>query len=337
MFKSSQNLRLAAEMRALARVATPWREARTTWFDGTPESIEARIAATDRVLTHARSGYTAAHLALTTEAETARRELLAAKHRLLADFLDDGARAFKGSKRVADMYVHNGPILGRVAEKDWSPADPDWDEWHHDCVHCGHEVHMDDDVCENCGEHPADLSGEYAWMSGIPGPNPFARQTHDQHFPIDDDPDMRFARRTAAGAGLTGGDVWHDHPNEQDWYDDDYADTDYDADPYELRRLRRERAEEWPDDDPARYSSLKAAAAAFVAAQGGIADRDELAFRAARHIDNQTGQWPRTAAAQARRAFVAAVVAEAPRLRRPRTAAAPAVVADFGDQLLFDS
>lgn len=101
MFKSSENLRLAADMRALQRVAAPWREARTTWFDGTPESIEARMASTDKVLAQARSGFTAAHLALTAEAEKARRELLAAKHRLLTDFLDDGARAFKGSKRVA--------------------------------------------------------------------------------------------------------------------------------------------------------------------------------------------------------------------------------------------
>ena len=101
MFKSSENLRLAAEMRALERVARPWREARTSWFDGTPESIEARIAATDRVLSYARAGYTPAHMELTVEADTARRELLAAKHRLLTDFLDDSARAFKGSKRVA--------------------------------------------------------------------------------------------------------------------------------------------------------------------------------------------------------------------------------------------
>lgn len=101
MFKSSENLRLAAEMRALQRVASPWRESRGSWFDGTPESIEARLAATDRVLSYARSGFTAAHLELTTEAETARRELMAAKHRLLVDFLDDGARAFRGSRRVA--------------------------------------------------------------------------------------------------------------------------------------------------------------------------------------------------------------------------------------------
>jgi hypothetical protein len=108
MFRSSENLRLAAAMRALERVAAPWRQDRGRWFDGTPESIEARIAATDKVLTQARSGFTAAHLALTDEAETARRELMSAKHRLLIDFLDDGARAFKGSRRVADFDVEAG-------------------------------------------------------------------------------------------------------------------------------------------------------------------------------------------------------------------------------------
>ncbi len=104
MFKSSENLRLAAEMRALERVARPWREARVSWFDGTPESIEARLAATERVLTHARAGYTTAHMALEREASTARAELKEASHRLLQDFLDDGARAFKGSKRVAGKH-----------------------------------------------------------------------------------------------------------------------------------------------------------------------------------------------------------------------------------------
>jgi len=89
-------------MRALERVARPWREARRTWFDGTPESIEARLASTERVLTYARAGMTQAHMDLTREASAARSELLEAKHRLLNDFLDDGARAFKGSKRVAD-------------------------------------------------------------------------------------------------------------------------------------------------------------------------------------------------------------------------------------------
>ena len=101
MFKSAETLRLAAEMRALDRVASPWREARTTWFDGTPESIEARLASTERVLTFARAGMTQAHMALEREAATARAELKEASHRLMVDFLDDGARAFKGSHRVA--------------------------------------------------------------------------------------------------------------------------------------------------------------------------------------------------------------------------------------------
>lgn len=101
MFRSSANLRLAADMRALARVAAPWRAARSSWFDGTPESIEARLAATERVLSYAQGGLTPAHLELAREAAAARAELKEASHRLLVDFLDDGARAFKGSKRVA--------------------------------------------------------------------------------------------------------------------------------------------------------------------------------------------------------------------------------------------
>lgn len=105
MFKSAETLRLAAEMRALQRVASPWREARTTWFDGTPESIEARLAATERVLTFARSGSTPAHMELEREAASARAELKEASHRLMVDFLDDGARAFKGSKRVAGEMI----------------------------------------------------------------------------------------------------------------------------------------------------------------------------------------------------------------------------------------
>ncbi len=113
MFKSSQHLREAAAQRQLDRVASSWRQARTTWFDGTPESIEARLAETNRLLTVARSGQTPAHIGLSVEAENARKELLAAKHRLLNDFLDDGARAFKGSKRVAgqpivDLFSHGG-------------------------------------------------------------------------------------------------------------------------------------------------------------------------------------------------------------------------------------
>lgn len=178
MFKSSENLRLAAEMRALERVAAPWRSARRTWFDGTPESLEARIAATERVLHHAQSGLTAAHLALGKEAEFARRELIEARHRLLTDFLDDGARAFKGSKRVAGPEgfadwdrgawstpsLMSGPPSREEVEEAHRKADPWGDKSQEDpywtCPNCEAEgldasdqmnsVH-NDPVCPNCG------------------------------------------------------------------------------------------------------------------------------------------------------------------------------------------
>lgn len=145
MFKSSENLRLAAEMRALQRVAAPWREARTSWWDGTPESIEARIAATDRVLAFARGGSTEAHMALEREASTARAELKEASHRLMVDFLDDDARAFKGSKRVATTLQDSlqglksemedeGPEYG-VPEYRFKQSVPDAD-----CKHCGQPI-----------------------------------------------------------------------------------------------------------------------------------------------------------------------------------------------------
>ena len=141
MFKSSENLRLAAEMRALERVARPWREVRVSWFDGTPESIEARLAATERVLTYAKAGVTEAHIALEREASTARAELKEASHRLMVDFLDDGARAFKGSKRVAKSYPEPGWEIEhdrRMDFMDWaglpfnlSDEDEDYDEYKH--------------------------------------------------------------------------------------------------------------------------------------------------------------------------------------------------------------
>lgn len=214
MFKSSENLRLAAEMRALQRVAAPWREARTSWFDGTPESIAARLAATERVLSYAKAGMTEAHFALEREASAARSELLAAQHRLLTDFLDDGARAFKGSKRVA------GPL-------------PPWhdDNPYSDDPIKRHLEKLNDDDPYFYGE--GDEDGEY------------------------DDPDPRhYASRTAAGAGLTGGDHWRDEA----YYNDYLADDPHaDADAEDLRELRRIRREEHPDlypelDDPARYS-----------------------------------------------------------------------------------
>lgn len=138
MFKSAETLRLAAEMRALQRVASPWREARTTWFDGTPESIEARLAATERVLTFARSGSTPAHMELEREAASARAELKEASHRLMVDFLDDGARAFKGSKRVA----------GYADEYEADINDPIEDA---ECPNCGAGLDARDNNCYNCG------------------------------------------------------------------------------------------------------------------------------------------------------------------------------------------
>jgi hypothetical protein len=135
MFKSAETLRLAAEMRALQKVASPWREARTTWFDGTPESIEARIAATERVLTFARAGMTDAHLGLEREAAHACAELKEARHRLMVDFLDDSARAFKGSKRVAGKHDADPdePWKNRATGEDtttehWEKNLPPWDE-----------------------------------------------------------------------------------------------------------------------------------------------------------------------------------------------------------------
>lgn len=140
MFKSADNLRLAAGMRALQRVAAPWRRSRTTWFDGTPESLEARLAATERVLVVARSGTTGEHLALAREVGAARAELLAARHRLLTDFLDDGARAFRGARRVAeDEFI--------------------------DCPYCGAESHAAEfqgGFCPVCGRANYELPGYMA-------------------------------------------------------------------------------------------------------------------------------------------------------------------------------
>jgi len=128
MFRSAQNLRLAADMRALQRVAAPWRQARTTWFDGTPESLEARLAATERVLTYARGGMTAAHVALEREASIARAELKEAAHRLMVDFLDDGARAFKGSKRVASASGEAQYELNQWLADKFGDREPSADE-----------------------------------------------------------------------------------------------------------------------------------------------------------------------------------------------------------------
>jgi len=137
MFRSSENLRLAADMRALERVAAPWRQARRTWFDGTPESIEARLASTERVLTFAKAGVTEAHIALEREATVARAELKEASHRLMVDFLDDGARAFKGSRRVAERGLRECINCGGALSGE---EDDDKDS---ECGTCGKSAHKE--------------------------------------------------------------------------------------------------------------------------------------------------------------------------------------------------
>jgi hypothetical protein len=209
MFKSSENLRLAAEMRALERVATPWREARTSWFDGTPDSIAARLAATERVLTHARAGYTGAHVTLEREASTARAELLAAQHRLMTDFLDDGARAFKGSKRVAgDDEYPDGGSYGKLCSKDGCVSrcvsGSGWCKTH------------DPKNREGSRRVTADETTGFAWQSDNPlddddpyfQDEDFRRDADDlhalehklRHGPMDDDDPARYSRRTATVA-----------------------------------------------------------------------------------------------------------------------------------------
>lgn len=220
MFKSSKNLRLAAEMRALERVARPWREARTSWFDGTPESVEARLAATDRVLTYAKAGVTPAHMTLEREAATARAELREASHRLLIDPLDDSARAFKGSKRVAKERG-----LRECINCEGSLSGEEGDDKDAECGTCGmsaHEKGVDwrkssrtasdeyplgpgyerpgfghDDIAEHddyLDRHDYRVPEEFAWMQdavrNYPGPNPYAREdTREDRDPFEDDPD----------------------------------------------------------------------------------------------------------------------------------------------------
>lgn len=195
MFKSAENLRLAAEMRALQRVAAPWRQSRTSWFDGTPESLEARLGATERVLAHARSGYTAAHLALTTEAENARRELVAARDRLLTDFLDDGARAFRGNRRTAGDGPGPGSVDDLMFPNRRQPTGADYLA----------EMDPEDrpgygeggsDACRHCGERITDRGlgyGHYDGENAIGEPD-FYEADH----PAEPDDDYHTARRLAA-------------------------------------------------------------------------------------------------------------------------------------------
>ena len=363
MFKSAQTLRLAADMRALQRVANPWREARTTWFDGTPESLEARLASTERVLTYARGGATAAHMGLEREASIARAELLAARHRLMVDFLDDGARAFKGSKRVAgdgpgtfnnptadDMFARldaerRYPEESRARAnqgflEEMAPEDrPGYGEGN------GTE-------CRHCGETINDYGNGYQHYDGVDMHTGDDLPYDAGHPAVPDDPDYDDAgnirdasRRTASRrtADESTGFAWQsDNPLDDDdpyWQDEGFR---ADADAHSEWSKMHDRLHQIDgEDDPARYSAraaLAVNAAAFVASQN-TRDRDELAFRAARHIDAQTGTWSKSSAEQARAVFVAAVVREVPRRRRAAKTARrqAAVLSNFDDQLLFDS
>jgi hypothetical protein len=174
------------------------------------------MAATERVLTHARSGMTAAHLALGREALAARAELKEASHRLMVDFLDDGARAFKGSKRVADSS------LSRVLST-WMPyADAggsDLDDFQRIHGHSPEEMRVLQQYLDHKGlptaskRVTADETTGFAWQSDNPlddddpyfQDEDFRRDADDlhalehklRHGPHDDDDPARYSRRTA--------------------------------------------------------------------------------------------------------------------------------------------
>jgi hypothetical protein len=240
MFKSSENLRLAADMRALERVARPWREVRRSWFDGTPESIEARLAATERVLTHARGGVTPAHMALEREASTARAELREAAHRLLVDPLDDSARAFKGSKRVAldydDTMSHINQVLAEGEGHDLhaypglSKSDIDFDEYGSEddpdwtCSSCGEPGALPVAAYDDGPEHDPDDPDRALcpdclddWKDGAGETQDHRRERREEHpdlYPALDDPAHYGSRRTARGHDEDDEDVCSD-PHEE--------------------------------------------------------------------------------------------------------------------------
>lgn len=123
-----------------------------------------------------------------------------------------------------------------------------------------------------------------------------------------------------------------------------------------------------PNSGSSKTSALiRIAAAEFVDSQN-VTDRSELAFRAARLVDEQTWAWPRTAAEQARQLFVAAVDDETarrvkdcesgacghaeptgdgddawaeahdnPHVPRKKSHRTAATLPDFADELIFDS
>jgi hypothetical protein len=315
MFKSSENLRLAAQMRALTRVASPWREARTSWWDGTPESIESRLAATDKVLTHARSGFTAAHLSLTREAEYARRELIEARHRLMTDFLDDGARAFTGSKRVAES---------QYSEDD----DDDEYEGRHRASRrtAGPPLVHPDISFSNSIQYPGDKEDNRFTLQQFRDVGPDETVEHRRQ-----NPSVGIFNHDASEMLTNGGaHHWASHlaAAEDEACEGCNAEAGEECRPWCTGKAKH-------DDE--KKTSMRTAAITFLAGQN-TADRQELLFRAHRHAADRTGQLPVPTAQRVVQAFVAAVNREIPRTRpAARRASAPAAVADFDDQLLFDS
>lgn len=201
MFKSAETLRLAAEMRALQKVASPWREARTTWFDGTPESIEARLASTERVLSFARAGMTEAHMALEREAASARAELKEASHRLMIDFLDDSARV--AGKHDADPEM---PWKNRDTGED-TPTE------HWENLHLSPFADEDDYEGKHressrrvAGAHDAHPDG-----ASLPGGDWYQQQPSKFEAPPDGKHGLPFERYTDPRA--LRGDTWETHGN----------------------------------------------------------------------------------------------------------------------------
>lgn len=324
MFKSAETLRLAAEMRALQKVASPWREARTTWFDGTPESIEARLASTERVLSFARAGMTTAHMALEREAATARAELKEASHRLMIDFLDDSARVAGKHDADPDEPWKNKATGEDTPTEHWenlhlSPFD-DEDDYEGKHRESNRRVAADYPLgpgYDRPGFGPADIAEyedhlhEHNYHTDPTDRRDLERRLRHEE-PDFDDP-ARYSRRTAApmtsvgegGSGLAdmgtammsgqGGAVSTSLPGaiaKGVW-----------------NGSTTTGQEPTPAFNPGpKAAGLRLAAAAFIDAQN-TRDRDELALRAARHVAGMTGQLPRPVAEAAGRVFVAAVLA----------------------------
>lgn len=96
MFRSASARQSDLAMRRLAAHQDYWKTSASNWFDGTPDSVDSRIAKLDNILafttdTAARLGATEAGracVACVPVLEQARRELVAARQSLLNGFSD---------------------------------------------------------------------------------------------------------------------------------------------------------------------------------------------------------------------------------------------------------